>query len=78
MTLIMSIWLPEKGFDTFLYKPIKDVYIPGRVFDNGNYSYYGLEKADQADANCCFCGDQLYEAIQDSVVAGKILAPIAY
>ena len=22
----MSIWLPEKGFDTFLCKPSKDVY----------------------------------------------------
>ena len=37
------------------------------------YCYCGLEKADQADANCCFCGDRLYKAIQDSVVAGKIL-----
>ena len=24
---IMSIWLSEKGFDTFLCKPSKDVYI---------------------------------------------------
>lgn len=76
---IMSIWLPKKGFDAFFYiKLSKDVGIPGRIFDNGSYCYCGLEKADQADANCCFCGDQLYKAIQDRVVAGKILATTAY
>ena len=73
----MSIWLPEKGFNTFLYKPGKDVYIPSRVFDNGNYCYCGLEKADPADESCYFCGDQLYKAIQDSVLAGKVLATLA-
>ena len=31
----MSIWLSEKGFDTFLCKPSKDVYIPTRAFDSG-------------------------------------------
>lgn len=36
---IMPIWLPEKGFDIFLYKPSKDVYIPSRVFANDNYCY---------------------------------------
>lgn len=51
---IMSIWLPEKGFDTFLYKPSKDVYIPSRALDNNNYCYCGLVKADPTDANCFF------------------------
>ena len=41
---IMLIWLPEKGFDTFLYRPSKDVYIPSRVFENSNYCHCGLEK----------------------------------
>lgn len=76
--LIMSIWLPEKGFDTFVYKPNRNVYISSRVFDNGNYCYCGLEKADPADESCYFCGDQLYKAIQDSVWAGKILATLAW
>ena len=61
---IMSIWLPEKGFDTFLYKPSKDVYIPSRVFDNSNLLLW-FRKVDTADENCYFSSDQLYKAIQD-------------
>ena len=44
---IMSIWLPEKGFDTFLYKPSKNVYIPSRVFDRTATCYCGLERQTQ-------------------------------
>jgi len=43
----MSIWLPEKGFDKFLYKPSNYVYIQSGVSDNGNYCYCGLEKETQ-------------------------------
>lgn len=33
--------------------------------------------ADPADESCYFCGDQLYKVIQDSVLAGKVLATLA-
>lgn len=53
----MLIWLLEKGFNIFLYKLSKDVYILSRVFDNGNYCYRGLEKVDLVDESCYFCSD---------------------
>ena len=61
----MSIWLPEKGFDKFLYKPSNYVYIQSGVSDNGTYCYCGLEKADPAPDSCYFSGDKLYK---DSVL----------
>ena len=46
---IMLVWLPEQHHEPCSYTPSKDVYIPQRVFNDSNYCYCGLHKADPAD-----------------------------
>jgi len=68
---IMLIWLPEHNHVPCLYTQSKEVYIPPRVFEDCNYCYCGLEKADPSDNNCCFCGDSTMTLIHESVMAKK-------
>ena len=56
---------------------VKNVYIPQRVFNDSNYSYCGLHKADPADQSCCLCGDHLMTLIHKSVKEGKIVAGLS-
>ena len=74
---IMLVWLPEQHHEPCSYTPSKDVYIPQRVFNDSNYCYCGLHKADPADQSCCFCSDHLMKLIHDSIKQGKIVAGLA-
>ena len=56
---------------------VKNVYIPQRVFNDSNYCYCGLHKADPADQSCCLCGDHLMTLINKSVKEGKIVARLS-
>ena len=53
---------------------VKNVYIPQRVFNDSNYSYCGLHKADPADQSCCLCGEHLMTLIHKTVKDGEIVA----
>ena len=56
---------------------VKNVYIPQRVFNDSNYCYCGLHKADPADQSCCLCGDHLMTLINKSVKEEKIVARLS-
>ena len=57
--------------------PRKNVYIPQKVFNDSNYCYCGLHKADPADQSCCLCGDHLMTLINKSVKEEKIVARLS-
>ena len=72
----MLVWLPEQYYDPCSYIPSKYVHIPQRVFNDSNYCYCGLHKADPTDKSCCLCSDHLI-IIHESVKAGKIVAGLS-
>jgi hypothetical protein len=74
---IMLIWLPEHNHEPCGYTQSKDVYIPPRVFNDKNYCYCGLQKADPNDKNCYFCGDRIMTLIHESVKAKKYQTGLA-
>lgn len=73
---IMLVWLPEQHHEPCPYTPSKDVYIPPRVFNDSNYCYCGLHKADPTEGSCCLCSDHLMTLIHKSAKEGKIVAGI--
>lgn len=70
---IMLIWLQEQGHDAIRYTESKDIYIPQRVFNDNQYCYCGLEKANPEDESCCFCSDRLMTLIHESVINRKYM-----
>ena len=69
---VMSVRLPEQGFNLNTYKDT-DAYIPDRVFSDPRFCYCNLEKASPTDGKCTFCGDPIMKFIQQSVELGKVL-----
>ena len=67
---IMSIWLPEQHHEPCSYTPRKN------VFNDNNYCYCGLHKADTIDKGCCFCSDHLMTLIH-KVKEGKIVTGLS-
>ena len=52
---------------------VKEVYIPQRDFNDSNYCYCGLHKADPADKSC-LCSVHFMTLIHTSLKGGKIVA----
>ena len=63
----MLVWLPEQHHEPCSYTPSKNVYISPRVFNDSNYCYCGLHKADPAEQSCCLCGYHLMTLIHNAI-----------
>ena len=74
---IILVGLPEQHHEPCSYTPNKNDYIPQRVFNDSNYCYCGVHKADPTDKSCCLCSDHLMALIHKSVKEGKIVAGLS-
>ena len=74
---IILVGLPEQHHEPCSYTPSKNDYIPQRVFNDSNYCYCGVHKADPTDKSCCLCSDHLMALIHKSVKEGKIVAGLS-
>ena len=75
---IILVGLPERHHEPCSYTPSKNDYIPQRVFNDSNYCYSGVHKADPTDKSCCLCSDHLMALIHKSEKEGKIVAGLSY